>query len=387
MTNWIWAEMFTLGVLTVFLFRTTLAHVITWRYLRRRENPSRLSAELPSISIIKPVRGLDQEAEENFLSFIESGYPAPFEVIFCVEEREDPAVPLIQRLIANCQPPAPIRLVFSKRQDQRELGKTLNLIAGAKESKHDVLVLSDSDVRNTPGFLEELVRPLSDPRVGMSYACPVYKGAKDWGAGLMALTVNETILALAIAPPFAAIGSAMAIRKDVLRAIGGLTPLRHRIGVDAALGLAVRGKGYRIELIRSPVTIIHPRGRFTDWWRQIHRWLVTIRLYLGPRFLGIPFYTFPILWASFYLMLTLFAGSAARGLAVMALILAARPSSLVLVNLLFAKEPVAWRYLWLLPVLEILTLTLWLESYFNPYVVWRGKRYRVISDATVRPVR
>lgn len=384
--NWIWSEMLTLGILTVFVIWTILAHVMAWRHLRRRGDSPSPNAELSPISIIKPVRGLDQEAEENFVSFLQSEYPGPFEVIFCVEEREDPAVPLIQRLIANCQPPPAVRLVFSKRQDQRELGKTLNLIAGIKESSHDVLVLSDSDVRNTPGFLPELVRPLSDPRVGMSYACPLYKGAKNWVAGLMALAVNETPLALAAAPDFAAIGSAIAIRKDVLHAIGGLARLRHRIGIDAALGRAVRGKGYRIALIRSPVTIIYPLGRFRDWWRQLHRWLVTIRLYLGPRFLGIPFYAFPILWASLYLSLTLLAGGLARGLAVMAFVIAARVTSVALVSLFFAKEPVVWRYLWLLPALEILTAALWLESHFNPYVVWRGKRYRVMSDATVRPL-
>lgn len=384
--QWHWDEALTLTVLGLFMLRILLAHVRLRRHLSGGDEQSGAHAGPPPISIIMPVRGLDQEAAENFLSFAQAGYPAPFEVLFALEERDDPAVPLLQRLIAEGKFTATVRLVFSRRQDQRELGKTLNLIAGVKQSSHDILVFSDSDVRNTPGLLEELVRPLADPRVGMSYACPSYRGAKDWVAALMGLSVNESALALMTAPAFVAIGSAMAIRKDVLHAIGGLMPLRHRIGIDGALGRAVVAKGYRIALLRIPATIVHPQDRFVDWWRHIHRWLVTIRLYLGFRFLGFLFYGFPILWACVYSALALVRGEPAAAIAVMTLILAVRLASFAVVNLVFVKEPSAWRYVWLLPLLEALTLALWLESCFNPYVVWRGKRYRVMPDATVRPV-
>lgn len=381
-----WVETFILIILSVFLLRTLLSHILTWNNLHKRQDPALSQADLSAISIIKPVRGLDQEAEENFLSFIHSDYPAPFEVIFCVEERDDPVVPLVQRLIANTSPPGKAHLIFSKRQDRREMGKTINLMAGIKESTYEVLVLSDSDVRNTPGFLEELVRPLSNPRTGMAYACPVYKGAREWVAGLMALAVNETILALTTAPPFTAIGSTIAIRKDVLHAIGGLTPMRHRVGIDAALGRAVRSKGYRIELIKQPVTVIHSHSTFRAWWQQVHRWLVTIRCYLGPGYLIIMFYGFPISWASLYFFLSVYQGSTLQGLAIWSFILSVRIASTALVNLFFVKEPGLWRYLWLAPILDFLKVPLWLESYFNPYVVWRGRKYRVLSDATVRPV-
>ncbi len=380
-----WADTFILIILSLFVLTTFLSHALTWVHLLKRKAPIP-PGDLPPISIIKPVRGLDQEAEENFLSFIHSGYPAPFEVIFCVEDRNDPVVPLIQRLIADTQDLGKAHLIFSKRQDQREIGKTINLMAGIKESGYEVLVLSDSDVRNTPGFLEELVCPLSNPRTGMVYACPVYKGARDWVAGLMALSVNETILALSSAPPFTAIGSTIAIRKDVLRAIGGLIPIRHRVGIDAALGRAVRTKGYRIELMKQPVTIVHHSSTFTAWWQQIHRWLVTIRLYLGPRYFIILLYGFPIPWATLYLFLSIYKEKSLQGMVLWGLILGVRLASLTLINLIFVKEPNLWRYLWLTPILDFLKIPLCVEAYINPYVVWRGKRYRVMPDATVRPV-
>lgn len=380
-------ETLILAILAAFFLRTFVSLILAWRHVHQHSGSSSSEAvPPPPISIIKPVRGLDQGAEENCLSFIDADYPAPYEVLFCVEEREDPAVALIQRLIARSRSSGRVQLIFSQRQDQRELGKTINLMAGIRESQYEHLILSDSDVRNTPGFLAELVAALREPGVGMAYAAPVYREARDWIAGLMALTVNETILALTTAPPFAAIGSSIAIRKDVLQAIGGLGPLRHRVGIDAALGRAVRTKEYRIALIKQPVSIIHHHATLKAWWQQLHRWLVTIRRYLGPGYLVVLFYGLPLPWATLYLLLAGYQGRVAQGLTVLGFTFLVRLASVALVNLFFVKEPTLWRYLWLIPVLELLKIPLWLEGFWNPVVVWRGRKYRVMADATVRPV-
>ena len=382
----IWAETFILTILFVFLVKTFASHIMAWHHLHKSNDPIPTNNPLPPISVIKPVRGLDQEAAENFLSFIRSGYPESFEVLFSVEDKDDPVVPVIERLMGNIPFPESVRLIFSQRQDQREMGKTLNLMAGIRESSHEVLVFSDSDVRNTEGLLQALVRPLSNPQTGLVYACPAYGGARDWIAGLMALAVNETILALVGAPSFTAIGSAMALRKDVLHAIGGLAPIRHRIGMDAALGRAVRAKGYRIELITQPVTIIHTHSTFREWWQQMHRWLVTVRCYRNRAYLFALLHAFPIPWATLYLFLSAYQGRGLRGLGVWSFICSVRLASLALINLSFVREQTFWRYLWLAPILDLLKIPLWLEGYLNPYVVWRGRRYRVMADATVRPV-
>lgn len=381
----IWAQGLILLVLILFFFNTLLSHVLTWRRLRRWKESSGSSIDLPPISIIKPVRGLDQEGQENFLSFMQSAYPAAFEILFCLEERDDPAVPLVQRLIADSHPLGSSRLIFSKRQDSREIGKTINLMAGIRESKYDFLVLSDSDVRNTPGFLEALVRPLLKPTVGMVYASPAYKGARNWGAALMGLTVNETVLAFGSAAPVTPVGSTIAVRKDVLRAIGGLAPMRHRMGIDAALGRAVRMKGFQIELAPQPATIIYHHGTFASWWEQIHRWMITLRRYTGPRYFFLMFQDFPVAWATLYLFLTVVQGTALHGLALWGCVCLVRLASSAWVNRFFAKESELSRHLWLVCLLDFLRIPLWVQGFVNPHVVWRGKKYRVMPDATVRP--
>jgi hypothetical protein len=138
--------------------------------------------------------------------------------------------------------------------------------------------------------------------------------------------------------------------------------------------------------MKQPVTIVHHSSTFMAWWQQIHRWLVTIRLYLGPRYFIILLYGFPIPWATLYLFLSIYKEKSLQGMVLWGLILGVRLASLTLVNLIFVKEPALWRYLWLTPILDFLRIPLFLEAYTNPYVVWRGRRYRVMPDATVRPV-
>lgn len=381
----IWAQGLILLVLLLFFFNTLFSHLSIWRRLRRWRKSSGSSIDLPPISIIKPVRGLDPEAQENFLSFMQSTYPAAFEILFCFEERDDPAVPLIQRLIADSHALGNSRLIFSKRQDSREIGKTINLMAGIRESKYDYLVLSDSDVRNTPGFLEALVRPLSKSTVGMVYASPAYKGARNWEAALVGLTVNETILAFASEAPVTPVGSTIAVRKDVLRAIGGLAPMRHRMGIDAALGRAVRTKGFQTELAPQPATIIYPEGTFASWREQTHRWMITLRRYTGPRYFFLMFGDFPVAWATLYLILSVVQGTTLQGLALWSCVSLVRLASSAWVNLFFARESDLARHLWLVCLLDFLRVPVWVGGFINPHVVWRGKKYRVMPDATVRP--
>lgn len=129
-----------------------------------KERKKTLADFRPSVSILKPVRGVDFATYENFRSFCLQDYEN-YEILFCVNEMTDPAVPVIQQLIAEF-PQRRIRVLSGAPQ----LGtnrKVNNLALLAKEAQHDFLVQSDGDVRVGPNYLREVLAPFADPSVGV----------------------------------------------------------------------------------------------------------------------------------------------------------------------------------------------------------------------------
>ena len=134
--------------------------------------------------------------EANLATFLTLDYPGEKEVLFCVEEERDPAVPLIRRLL-GAHPETNARLLVRERGQSATLGKVHNMMVGVEASRHPVLVFSDADVRAGAGYLQDLVRPLADPRVGLAFGAPVIAGARTPAAALLALAVNDAILLIA----------------------------------------------------------------------------------------------------------------------------------------------------------------------------------------------
>src|SRR6266436_1737430 len=245
-----------------------------------RKSPPLNSMYSPPVSILKPVRGVDREAYENFASYCRLDYPE-YEIIFAVADTDDPAVPVIERLQANF-PRCSIRLIKGAKRVGTN-AKVNSLYRLVQEAKYDLVVMSDSDVRVDPDYLETVVPPFADPQVGAVTAfCRCITG------GSVAADLNALGMHLDSAPGALvarmlegkmqfAFGWTMATTKRRLSEIGGWEAMANHHSDDFELGNRIAGRGYTVELIRKPVWMVFPKETIEQYFRHELRWSIGLK--------------------------------------------------------------------------------------------------------------
>jgi len=379
-----------LALVALSLLSTLLSHVFTWYYFASYDRRFPTKGHAPPVSIIKPTRGVDQSALENYRTFCRQDYPNDYEVLFCVEDDSDPSVPVIRRVMQE-HPDIEVRLLFSDPQETSSVGKLKNMIAGYAASSYDVIVFSDSDAFVPSNFLRETVACTESPKIGLGFGAPAYQGAENWAAALMSVCANSFVLRLASMCLFGAfdgaVGTAMVARKEVIEQIGGLEQFGRQVTDDLPLARAICHEGFRIHLLKQPAQVVNRRYGFKRWWAHLHRWMVIIRHYWPRNFLITGVVDLAPWWALFYLALTLASGhDAYPEIFLLATVLGVSVISAAVINMRFVRDEGFWRYLWIIPMLEFLRLPLLAYSSVTSEIVWRGRRLHINPDCTTTVV-
>lgn len=379
-------QTFLLVLITLYALRTMVAHLCAWYYFSRYARLYPAMEYAPPVSIIKPTRGIDASAMNNFRSFCAQEYPNVYELLFCVEEPDDPVVPLIQDLIA-AYPHQDIRLLVSDPQDPRAAGKLKNMLTGVAASRYDVLIFSDSDVHVSSTFLADTVQCVAQREVGLGFSAPIQEGARCWAAAMLNLAVNETVLGITPLCLFqrchGAIGATMVVRREVLADIGGLAQFGRQVTDDIPLARAIRAHGYRLHLLLHPARIAHPQETFRGWWAHMLRWLVIIRHYAPSLVYSLPVMDMPLVWSLLYAVLTwCVTGEISSGMRVSLAVVFFRLLSTAVLNWQFVHDHTLWPYLWVVPLRDLLKLPLVIHSVLTNEIVWRGRRVQVHTDGT-----
>ncbi|MEC5341303.1 glycosyltransferase [Brenneria populi] len=240
-----------------------------WR-LRR---PARASARAcPFITLARPLCGLDRFEEETLRSCFLQDYPQ-YEILFCVASRQDPVIPLVERLIAE-YPERSARLLIG---DDKVTGnpKINNLYKAWQSSRADWVAMSDSNLLLPADYLRSLISS-ADERTGLvsSPACGI-RPENLWGAveAAMLNTHQARWQFLAdIAGRGFAQGKTLFWRRDVLENGGGLAALGGELAEDVASTKLVRRAGLKLRLPPRPYPQPIGRRSFAAVWGRQLRW-------------------------------------------------------------------------------------------------------------------
>jgi ceramide glucosyltransferase len=346
--------------------------------------PARLPADAarPSVTVLKPLCGLEPNLYENLESFCRQDYAGPVQIVFGIQSAADPAIGVVERLRA-AHPSLRIDLVIDARQHGSNR-KVSNLINMAERIAHAVVVLADSDMVVRPDYLERVVAALSRP--GVTGVTCLYHGVpanRSVYAHLSALAIDVQFLpnvvmgvGLGLAKP--CFGSTIAFTAESLKAIGGFHRIRNDLADDYELGAALRGLGGRVAIPNFSIGHTCVDTEIRGLWRHELRWNRTIRNVDPAGYAGsVVTHAFPLA-----LIGALLPGAGTAALAVAALALACRIVLCLRLERAFGLESHPY---WLLPIRDILSFANFSWGFVSGAVTWKGHDYRVVADGTLIP--
>ncbi|WP_336488561.1 bacteriohopanetetrol glucosamine biosynthesis glycosyltransferase HpnI [Methylobacterium nigriterrae] len=337
---------------------------------------------VPSVTLLKPLCGMEPNLYENLASFCGQDYAGPVQVVFGVQNAADPAIAVVRRLEAAF-PALRIDLVVDARQHGSNR-KVSNLINMSAMIAHDLVVLADSDMVVKPDYLARIVAELSVPGVSgvtcLYHGVPAHRGIH---AHLSALAIDVQFLpnvvvgtALGLAKP--CFGSTIAFTRAALAEIGGFEAFKDDLADDYAIGEALRAGGRQVAIPTFSIGHTCVDTELSGLWRHELRWNRTIRNVDPAGYAGsLVTHAFPLA-----LIGALLPGAGHSALAVAALALACRIVLCLRLERAFGLEPHAY---WLLPIRDILSFANFTWSFVSGAVTWKGHDYRVVADGTLIP--
>jgi ceramide glucosyltransferase len=329
-----------------------------------------------SISVLKPLSGIDEGLRENLVSFFEQNYNH-FELIFAVHEADDPAAELLQSLIAF-YPQVPCRLLVTG-QPPYPNAKVYSLSIMTAAASHDLLLMSDSDIRVDRMFLSRIAAEAAADRYDLA-TCPyrALPGGTIWSR-LEALGMNTDFWGAALVAKLTegvrfAVGPTIIVRRKVLNAIPW-SRLSGYLAEDFVLGQRAAEKGFRVDL--SHCVVEHRLGSDTMQKNLLHRlrWARSTRRSRPWGYVGQVF-TYPLPLA---LLLVTFAHSLWPVLIITAVLRAFAADA---VSNWALNDPLSSRSWCWIPVQDLLGFVFWVAGFTGNNIHWRGRQYRLRADGT-----
>ncbi|NVJ01234.1 glycosyltransferase [Myxococcus sp. AM009] len=357
--------------------------------LRHRHEPSvavKPGTPRPGISILKPLCGVDDDLAANLARFAGLDYAGVYEVVLGVKDARDPAFAVARAAVARW--PHVMRLEVQEGEPGRN-PKVNQLITLADRARHDVLVISDSNTRVAPGYLEELAQAFADPEVGCVTHPVSGIGERTFGSLLDNLHLGASAAAGMIAAKRLAgqdlvVGKSMALRREDVDALGGFFSVKDVLAEDYVIGQWVTRKlGRRVVMAHTPVFNVSLSKSVLSFFQRYLRWSVIHRTAVSPGTYLAQALLNPTPLALLGALL-----APAPDTAALCLVVALGKVAVDLSTVRALRpQPLSWDAVPAVFAKDVLLFAAWSYALFSRTVSWRGTRLRVGRGTRLMPVR
>ncbi|HET6585611.1 MAG TPA: glycosyltransferase [Nannocystaceae bacterium] len=367
-----------------------VTHICVRRKLRRARPALR---EAPAVSILKPLRGLDEGLYDNLRSIVHQDYPGPVQIVLGTTSADDPALAVALRLRAE-HPDVDMAIVVGRPERARN-PKVANLVGLAEAAKHELLLVSDSNVRVGTDYLTAVVGELGEPGVGLVANVIAVRDEQGIGAAFEALQLNGFVASAVcgadelVRHP-CVIGKSMLLRRCELEALGGWRAFGDVLGEDYVIGRAYARAGHRVVISSYVVPTVGGRwtlARFASRhlrWCQMRRWIAPTAYAAEPILNPAPWWLGALWIASTRADALGVAASSWLGAAVVGVLSSVlRESSHA--RLLGART-LGIATLASVPLKDLAMLGIWMLGWVRRRVAWRGHAYVIGPGSRLEPI-
>jgi len=376
---------------------TGFTAIVLWAvpgYLReRRQALAQLQTQpgfTPPLSLLKPLHGAEPGLEAELESFFQQDYPA-YEILFCTRAPDDPGLEIARRVAAR-HPNIPAKFLSTNGHPDYINAKVASMELTEAAASHDILVISDSDVRVTPEYLRAVALPFDDPRVG-GMTCP-YRGVAVEGGlwarleaiGMSVEMTSGVLAARAMEGMQFVLGPTMAFRRETIRNMGGFKVTADHCADDFVLGNQTYKLGETVILSHHAIDHMVINSNFVDSMKHQVRWMKSTR-FSRPAGHFVTSLSFSLPFGILALAAAVAFGHTALGIALFAWSIATRLALSIAVGRAVVADPSWFGLLVLYPIRDLMGFGFWLAGYWSNRILWRGRIFELLPGGKMRAAK
>jgi ceramide glucosyltransferase len=363
-------------------------------YLReRRQALAELKEQpgfTPPLTLLKPVHGDEPGLEAHLATFFQQDYPE-YEILFCARQVDDAGLETARR-VARRYPQIPVQFLATGGNPDYINAKVASMEKMEAVAAHEILVISDSDVRVGRDYLRSVAYAFADERVG-AMCCP-YRGVAAEGGlwarleavGMSVEMTSGVLVARVMEGMRFVLGPTMAFRRGVIRRIGGFGVTADYCADDFVLGNEAYKLGETVVLSHHAIDHMVINSSFAASMKHQVRWMRSTRFSRPMGHFGTAL-TFAMPFGLLALIAASALGYPAWGLTLLGWSLATRVALAIAVGRLVVRDPSWFGLLVLYPVRDLMGFGFWAASYLSSRVLWRGQVYELLPGGRMRAAR